>query len=97
MNIAPVAYTQLPSPSLEASRENQFREVANAFEAAFLSEMLKAAGLGKSRDAFGGGAGEEAFSSMMVEKQAKLMADQGGIGLSEHIFQSLWQKEFPND
>ncbi len=97
MNIAPVAYTQSPSPSLETSRENQLREVANAFEAAFLSEMLKAAGLGKSRDAFGGGAGEEAFSSMMVEKQAKLMADQGGIGLSEHIFQSLWQKEFPND
>lgn len=97
MNIAPVAYTQSPAPSLETSRENQLREVANAFEAAFLSEMLKAAGLGKSRDAFGGGAGEEAFSSMMVEKQAKLMADQGGIGLSEHIFQSLWQKEFPND
>ncbi len=85
-----------PDPA-RATRAQELREVAKAFEASFLSEMLKASGLGKSRSEFGGGAGEDAFSSMMVDEQAQLMADRGGIGLSESIFQSLWAREFGHD
>lgn len=80
-----------------AARAQELRDVAKAFEASFLAEMLKASGLGKSRSEFGGGAGEDAFSSMMVDEQAQLMADRGGIGLSESIFESLWAREFGND
>ena len=80
-----------------AARAQELRNVAKAFEASFLAEMLKASGMGKSRSAFGGGAGEEAFSSMMVDEQAKLMVERGGIGLSETIFQSLWAREFGHD
>lgn len=80
-----------------AARAQELRDVAKAFEASFLSEMLKASGLGKSRSEFGGGAGEDAFSSMMVDEQASLMVERGGIGLSESIFQSLWAREFGND
>ncbi len=83
--------------SARAERASELREVAKAFEASFLSEMLKASGLGKSRSEFGGGAGEDAFSSMMVDEQAALMVEQGGIGLSEQIFNSLWIKEFGRD
>ena len=81
----------------QAARGQELRKVAKAFEAGFLSEMLKASGLGKTRSAFGGGPGEEAFASMMVDEQAKLMVDRGGIGLSESIFQSLWAREFGHD
>ncbi len=81
----------------QAARAQELRDVAKAFEASFLSEMLKASGLGKSRGEFGGGAGEDAFSSMMVDEQAALMVERGGIGLSESIFQSLWAREFGND
>ncbi|MBL1438248.1 MAG: rod-binding protein [Rhodobacteraceae bacterium] len=80
-----------------AARAQELRDVAKAFEASFLAEMLKASGLGKSRSEFGGGAGEDAFSSMMVDEQAQLMVERGGIGLSESIFQSLWAREFGND
>ncbi|MCF6271721.1 MAG: rod-binding protein [Rhodobacteraceae bacterium] len=85
------------APAIEPARrerEDALRTVAKAFEASFLSEMLKASGAGKSRSEFGGGAGEDAFSSMMVDEQAKLMVERGGIGLSEAIFESLRAREF---
>lgn len=81
----------------KAARAQELRGVAKAFEASFLAEMLKDSGLGKSRAEFGGGAGEDAFASMMVDEQAKLMVERGGIGLSESIFQSLWAREFGHD
>jgi len=80
-----------------AARAQELREVAKKFESSFLAEMLKASGMGNSRSEFGGGAGEDAFSSMMVDEQAQLMVERGGIGLSESIFQSLWAREFGND
>ena len=83
--------------STRAAKAQELRDVAKAFEASFLAEMLKASGLGKSRGEFGGGAGEDAFSSMMVDEQAQLMVERGGIGLSESIFQSLWAREFGHD
>jgi len=95
MEISSIA-PQVVDPA-RAARAQELRAVAKAFEASFLSEMLKASGLGKSRSAFGGGAGEDAFASMMVDEQARLMVDRGGIGLSESIFQSLWAREFGND
>ncbi len=76
-----------------AERIEILKETAKAFEAAFLAEMLKNTGLGKSRDSFGGGAGEDAFSSMLVTQQADLLAENGGVGLAEHIFNSLAARE----
>ena len=83
--------------STRIARAEALHDVAKAFEASFLAEMLKASGFGKSRSEFGGGAGEDAFSSMMVDEQASLMVERGGIGLSEAIFESLWAREFGND
>jgi len=82
---------------IHAGRAQELRDVAKAFEASFLAEMLKASGMGKSRSEFGGGEGEDAFASMMVDEQAQLMVERGGIGLSESIFQSLWAREMGND
>ena len=71
------------------------RQAAQDLEAAFLAEMLKQAGLGKSQQAFGGGAGEEQFSSFLVQEQASLMAQRGGIGLAEQLFAAM-QKDQAN-
>ena len=65
------------------------REAAVKLEAVFLAEMLKSAGFGKSREGFGGGAGEDQFGSLLVDAQAEGMARAGGIGLAETLFQSL--------
>ncbi len=75
-----------------APTETRLREVAKDLEASFLSEMLKHSGLGKPRESFGGGTGEDQFSSLLIDAQARAMVDAGGIGLAESIFQSLQEK-----
>ena len=67
----------------------QLREAAQKMEATFLSEMLKSAGMGAPRDAFGGGEGEEQFSSFFREAQAEQMVRAGGIGLAEALFEAM--------
>jgi Rod binding domain-containing protein len=67
----------------------QLRDAAEKLEATFLSEMLKSAGLGTPRDAFGGGQGEEQFSSFLREAQAEELVKAGGIGLAESLFEAM--------
>jgi len=62
---------------------------ARELEATFLSEMLKSTGLGKTPDAFGGGAGEDQFASFLRLEQARAMVDAGGIGLAESLFEAM--------
>ncbi|WP_298295608.1 rod-binding protein [uncultured Litoreibacter sp.] len=65
------------------------RTAAKELEAVFLAEMLKAAGFGKQSESFGGGMGEDQFSSFLIEQQAKNLAQGGGVGLAEHIFHAM--------
>lgn len=81
------------NPITTSVGKDRQRAVAEDLEAAFLTEMLKHAGFGKARDSFGGGAGEEHFASFLSEMQAKKMVVAGGIGLAEHIFQSIKEKQ----
>lgn len=74
-------------------RLTQLRQAAEKMEAAFLSEMLKAAGVGKPSESFGGGAGEEHFTSFLRDAQAEEMVKAGGIGLAETLFQALKERE----
>lgn len=85
----------LPPPQFSAplpdaiSTDKQLLDAAQQMEASFLSEMLKSAGLGAPRDAFGGGQGEEQFSSFLREAQAKEMVRAGGIGLAQSLFEAM--------
>lgn len=65
------------------------KQAATELEAAFLTEMLKSAGFGKSRETMGGGAGEDQFGSLLVRAQAEQIAQSGGIGLAETLFNAL--------
>ncbi len=67
--------------------------VAKDLEASFLAEMFKAAGVGETRKSFGGGAGEDQFTSFLVKEYASAAVEAGGIGLAEHIYRALVQKE----
>ena len=85
----------LPSPQGIAKlpdyiqSDGKLRDAAQKLEATFLAEMLKSAGLGASRDTFGGGIGEEQFGSFLRQAQAKEMAATGGIGLAEALFEAM--------
>ena len=77
------------SPLSSTHPHAQLKQVADDLEASFMAEMLKSAGFGKAQESFGGGIGEDQFSSFLVQAQTKEMAKAGGIGLSEHIFNAL--------
>lgn len=72
-----------------ALKDKAMRAAANEFEAVFLAEMLSHTNLGETSETFGGGAGEDAFGSMMTREWANQLTARGGIGLSETIYQAL--------
>ena len=76
-----------------ASPDDRLMQKAKELETAFLAEMLSFTGLGAASETMGGGAGEEQFASFLRTEQARLMVDQGGVGLAEMIFESLKTKE----
>ena len=83
----PVSPTPLAHPALHP--DEKLMAVARQLEASFLAEMLKSAGVGEARQAFGGGAGEDQFSSFLVQEYAEATVEAGGIGLAESIYRSL--------
>ncbi|MCX8954831.1 rod-binding protein [Ruegeria sp. NA] len=82
----------IPQVAQTPLAQTRLKDAAIELEAAFLSEMMKSAGLGKTRQSFGGGAGEDQFSSFLVQHQARELARAGGVGLSEILLKSLMEK-----
>lgn len=78
-------------PQTQLKRNDKLWAAAQSLESNFLAEMLKSTGLGKSRESFGGGAGEDQFSSFLVQEYADSMVSAGGIGLAETLYKSLIQ------
>lgn len=70
-------------------KDAALKDAAVALEASFLAEMLKSAGFGEARSTLGGGAGEDQFSSFLVQEHAMQIAKAGGLGLAESIFHAL--------
>lgn len=70
-------------------QHDALRELAEKFETAFLSEMLRHSGMGKMPEGFNGGAGEARFSGFLVEAYATEIAKSGQIGLADHIYRDL--------
>lgn len=79
-----------PMPAAQpATAARGMHQAAEDLEATFIAEMLKPMGAAAPREEFGGGAGEDQFSSFLVEQEARAMARHGGIGLGEAIYRSL--------
>ena len=85
------------SPGNDARRRDLLMDKARSLEAAFLSEMLSFAGMKAADGPFSGGIGEDQFASFLREAQAKAIVDHGGIGLAEHLFQSLVKNDHAAD
>jgi len=91
--MTPVSQTQGPLLSSPQNPDHvALHDAAVELEATFLAEMLKSAGLGENRDSFGGGAGEDQFSSFLIRAQAQEMANSGGIGLAESLYNALLER-----
>ena len=97
MDLRPIAAlhpatTPKSAAAAPSAADVEARKAAQAFEAQYLAEMLKYTGLNAKPDGFGGGAGEEAFSSLLTDQYAQLLAERGGIGIAEQVFESLKQR-----
>ncbi len=92
VSVQSVPLRQGPAATDSTREEARLREVSQSLEATFLSEMLKHTGLDKMSEEFGGGIGAEQFASLLRDEQAKIMAETGGIGLAEHIFNALKER-----
>lgn len=69
---APISAPRLPSEQLEQ---------------AFLEEMLKYCGPKANSGAFGGGIGEDQFSSFLIQEQAAALASRMDLGFGEWVAQ----------
>ncbi len=90
MDLSPIPLV-LPRATGAARNDADLHKAAESFEANFLAEMLQYTGLNSMPAGFGGGAGEQAFSSMLTEQYARLLSERGGIGLAERVFDILKQ------
>lgn len=65
---------------------DKIRKTAEDFEAVFIAEMFKPMFDTISTEGmFSGGAAEGIWRSMMVQEFGKSVAQQGGLGLADHI------------
>jgi len=90
--IAPLAVPPSRSGQAAGTQDAKLREAAEALEANFLAEMLKSAGVGKTPEAFGGGAGEDQLASFLRLEQAREMVNAGGIGLAQSLFEAMKER-----
>lgn len=85
----------------QATGNARLRQLAQEFEAVFLAQMLKSAGLGRGAEGFDGGfdggMGEAQMQSFVIDAKARAIAASGGIGLAETVFRYLAAKEGADD
>ena len=69
-------------------------KAAEDFEAVFITEILGSMFQGVKTDGpFGGGAGEEIFRSLLLDRYGQSLAKQGGFGLADAVKRQLLQMQ----
>ena len=79
--------TTQPTKAVDTAKA---REAAKEFEAVFLSQMLQHMFAGiKTNNVFGGGPGEDMYRSMMVNEYGKVLAQSGGVGVTDAVMREI--------
>jgi Rod binding domain-containing protein len=85
-NVPPLDLLRPAAAAPEPRTRAAIEKTAHEFEAAFISQMLNQMFAGVEVSApFGGGPGEAAFKSFLIEAMGKQMAAQGGLGLADDL------------
>lgn len=80
--------------SLANKAPDKVGEAAQDFEAVFISQMLTPMFDGIEPDGmFGGGSAENVYKSMMLEEYGKLLAANGGVGISGAVKAEMLQMQ----
>ena len=91
LTISPPLGAAAPTVGSIAKRSaNEAREVAEAFEAVFLAQILDQMFRGIRTDGlFGGGFSEGLYRSMMNEQVAISISRSGGIGIADAVYREI--------
>ena len=90
VSVSPDLLRPTDATSKRGQSPAQMRETAEAFEASFLSQMLKPMFEGIQTDGpFGGGEGEATWRSFLIDAMAKQAVKTGGIGLSDTVMSEM--------
>lgn len=90
LSLPPLTRSRTDAPPADAGAPR--RAAAEALEASFLAEMLKATGLGEQQNSFSGGTGESQFASFQREAIAREIVRKGGVGLAAAIEAAMKEK-----
>lgn len=86
---AAFANTPVAKP-LPGKSEAATKKAAQDFEAVFLNEVFGAMFQGIKTDGpFGGGAGEDMFRSLLIDRYSRAIAGQGGFGIAAAVQRQL--------
>jgi flagellar protein FlgJ len=78
------------TPQALNRRDPKAWATAQDFESQFVSTMTQTMFEGVKTDAtFGGGQGEDAFRSLLVDQYGKEMSKAGGIGIADRIYSEI--------
>ena len=76
--------------ALQSGRPHDARRAAQEFESVFINQLLESLSAGEKTDGpFGGGASEGIYRSMMNDSVAKSIAQRGGLGLADSVYQQI--------
>jgi Rod binding domain-containing protein len=85
----PAAGATTPAAS-PIDRKSRAYKAAQEFEAVFLSQMVQEMNIGlKSDGVFGGGFAEETYRSLMYQEVGRQMAQTGGVGIADAVYQEI--------
>jgi len=89
LTVSPDLTRPVQPPATGASGD-KIKQTAEAFEASFISQMLKPMFEGLSTDGlFGGGQAEATWRSFMLDEIAKKTVSAGGIGLAAPVMNEM--------
>jgi Rod binding domain-containing protein len=86
----PRALKRLGQP--ETPEQKRLMKAAKDFEAVMLGMVLKQMHQTSGADPLGGGAANQTWRDMLADERARSMAQGGGLGLADSIYQQLAQR-----
>ncbi len=84
-----IARLQQSGKLQQTDNKEQAKQAAQDFEAVFVTEFLKNIFPKETNELFGGGHGEKAYKSFLLDEYGKSIAKQGGFGIAQQVYKEL--------
>lgn len=89
-----LAARQAPTVRKGHYTHEQARQVAEDFEAVFLSQMMQPMFEGIDvEEPFGGGSSEKMWKALQIDEYGKALARSGGVGIADQVMRQLLQAQ----